>query len=187
MPDTRTALATASSHATTFQTSALVALRMLVGWHFLYEGLAKMTSPYWSSAGYLGGSKGPLQDVFIALASNSTAVTIVDYLNMWGLTLIGLALMLGLLERAATVAGIALLALYYSAAPPFTGYTYAMPTEGSYLVVNKVLIELGALVVLLAFPTARTFGLDRFLVRRAAPRPEPAPEPEPEPLEHVHA
>ncbi|MBI4409310.1 MAG: hypothetical protein HY561_06350, partial [Gemmatimonadetes bacterium] len=56
MPDTRTALATASSHATTFQTSALVALRMLVGWHFLYEGLAKMTSPYWSSAGYLGGS-----------------------------------------------------------------------------------------------------------------------------------
>ena len=56
-----------------------------------------------------------------------------------------------------------LLALYYIAAPPFAGYTYAMPAEGSYLVVNKVLIELAAVVVLLAFPTGMLFGLDRLI------------------------
>jgi thiosulfate dehydrogenase [quinone] large subunit len=40
-----------------------------------------------------------------------------------------------------------------------------MPTEGSYLIVNKILIELAALLVILAYPTGQVFGLDRFLVR----------------------
>ncbi|NIQ97736.1 MAG: DoxX subfamily, partial [Desulfuromonadales bacterium] len=47
-----------------------------------------------------------------------------------------------------------LLFLYYIAAPPFVGYVYAMPAEGAYLIVNKVLIELAAMFVLLAFPTS---------------------------------
>jgi len=148
---------------TTFQASALVALRLLIGWHFLYEGVAKLMSPYWSSAGYMGEAKWLFQDTFVRIASSSGAVTVVDYLNMWGLTLIGLGLMFGLLERAAAWGGIVLLALYYVVAPPFTGLTYTMPSEGSYIVVNKVLIELAAMVVLLAHPTGRQFGLDRFL------------------------
>ena len=36
---------------TNFQTTALVVLRVLIGWHFLYEGLAKLGNPYWTSAG----------------------------------------------------------------------------------------------------------------------------------------
>ena len=47
-----------------FQTAAIVALRMLIGWHFLYEGLAKLTNPYWTAAGYLAESKGPLGGIF---------------------------------------------------------------------------------------------------------------------------
>jgi hypothetical protein len=38
-----------------------------------------------------------------------------------------------------------------------------MPAEGSYLVVNKVLIELVAMAVLFVFPTNRLFGLDRVM------------------------
>ena len=56
-----------------------------------------------------------------------------------------------------------MLALYYIAAPPFVGYVYSMPAEGSYLIVNKVLIELTALMVTLAFPTGRRVGLDRLI------------------------
>lgn len=153
-----------SQPQTTFQTTALVTLRLLVGWHFLYEGLAKLVNPYWTSAGYLAGSQWWFKGLFLNIAASPTAVTLVDYLNMWGLTLIGLGLVLGLFTRPATWAGIVLLALYYIAAPPF-GYAYDMPTEGSYLIVNKILIELGALLVLLAYPTGRAFGLDRFLVR----------------------
>lgn len=155
-----------------FQTAALVALRMLVGWHFLYEGLAKLTNPYWTSAAYLAEAKGFLGPQFVRLAASPTAVTVIDAMNEWGLTLIGLGLLLGLLARPAAIAGVVALALYYIAAPPFPGLEYAMPTEGSYLVVNKVLIELAALLVLLAFPTSRRFGLDRLVF---GPREEPEP------------
>lgn len=165
MPDTH------ETQGSNFQIGALVALRLLIGWHFLYEGLAKFLSPYWSSAPYLGDSKWIFGDLFVRLASDPTAITVVDLLNMWGLTLIGLGLMFGLFERTSLIAGVVLLALYYLAAPPFPDYRYAMPSEGSYLVVNKVLIELAAMLVLLAFPTAKQFGLDRFLARRRAAVP----------------
>lgn len=149
-----------------FQTIALVTLRMLIGWHFLYEGLAKLTNPYWTSAGYLAESKGWLSGLFLDIAANPTALTIVDYLNIWGLILIGLSLMLGAFTQIATIAGIVLLALYYLAAPPFVGLSYPMPTEGSYLIVNKVLVELAALVVLFAFPTGRVLGIDRLIAMK---------------------
>jgi thiosulfate dehydrogenase [quinone] large subunit len=149
----------------TFQKTALVVLRIFIGWHFFYEGLAKLVNPYWTAAGYLAESQGWFSGWFLRIATNPSALAVVDFLNVWGLILIGLCLMLGLLARPATIAGIVLLALYYVAAPPFAGYTYAMPAEGSYLVVNKVLIELAALCVLLAFPTSSVFGLDALITR----------------------
>ena len=154
---------------TRFQKVVLVTLRIVIGWHFLYEGLAKLTNPYWTSAGYLAESKWWLSDIFLDIAASPPVLTVVDYLNIWGLILIGAGLMLGALTRAATLAGIVLLALYYLAAPPFIGLSYAMPAEGSYLIVNKVLIEMVALLVLLAFPTGRVLGIDRLIAgkRRA--------------------
>ena len=152
-----------------FQVTALVALRVLIGWHFFYEGIAKLTNPYWTSAGYLAESKWWFSGLFYSLATNSSVLGAVDFLNSWGLVFIGLGLMLGCLTRAATIGGVVLLALYYIAAPPFAGYTYAMPAEGSYLVVNKVLVELSAMVVLLAFPTGMLFGLDRLIFWKRTP------------------
>ncbi|MGD2154173.1 MAG: DoxX family membrane protein [Gemmatimonadales bacterium] len=146
-----------------FQLTALVALRMLIGWHFFYEGLAKLLNPYWTSAGYLSESKWWFSDLFISLAASPGALSVVDFLNSWGVMAIGAGLLLGCLTQAATIAGIVALFLYYIAAPPFVGYTYAMPAEGAYLVVNKVLIELAALVVLLVFPTGKIVGLDRLI------------------------
>lgn len=155
-----------------FQVTALVALRVLIGWHFFYEGIAKLTNPYWTSAGYLAESKWWFSGLFYSLATNSSVLGAVDFLNSWGLVFIGLGLMLGCLTRAATIGGVVLLALYYIAAPPFAGYTYAMPAEGSYLVVNKVLVELSAMVVLLAFPTGMLFGLDRLIFWKRTPEYE---------------
>ena len=62
-----------------FQAISLVTLRMLIGWHFLYEGLAKLTNPYWTSAGYLDASQWWFSGIFRDIAANPTAVTIVDY------------------------------------------------------------------------------------------------------------
>ena len=149
-----------------FQLTALVSLRMLIGWHFLYEGVAKLSNPYWTSAGYLQESQGWFAERFIALANNPGALAVVDNLNQWGLLLIGLALLVGVFTRTAAVAGVVALALYYLAVPPFPGMEYAMPAEGSYLIVNKILIELAALLVILGYPTAHRIGLDRLLFRK---------------------
>lgn len=150
----------------TFQLVALVSLRMLIGWHFLYEGVAKLTNPYWTSAGYLQEAKGWFAEHFIELANNPGALALVDNLNQWGLLLIGLALLVGVFSRTAALFGAVMLALYYLAAPPFPTLQYAMPAEGAYLIVNKILIELAALLVVFAFPTANRIGLDRLLFRK---------------------
>jgi thiosulfate dehydrogenase [quinone] large subunit len=150
----------------TFQLVALVSLRMLIGWHFLYEGVAKLTNPYWTSAGYLQESKGWFSGLFTDLANNPGALGLVDNLNQWGLLLIGLALLVGIFSRTAAFAGVVLLALYYLAAPPFPTLEYAMPAEGSYLIVNKILVELAALLVIMVFPTAHRIGLDRLLFKK---------------------
>jgi thiosulfate dehydrogenase (quinone) large subunit len=161
-----------------FQVATLVALRMLIGWHFLYEGIAKITNPYWTSAGYLADAKGFLKERALDVAASPSALTVVDYLNEYGLVLIGLGLLIGFLTRAAMVSGVVLLALYYVVAPPLPGYTYLTPAEGSYLVVNKVLIEAAALLVLLAFPASFQYTLDALLrgmeAERAAPQPTEA-------------
>jgi len=152
-------------HYGAFQLTTLVILRMLIGWHFLYEGLAKISNPYWTSAGYLEASQGWFKDWFNHLSNNPGALTVVDYLNEWGLVLIGLALLVGTFTRTAAILGVALLALYYLAAPPWPTLEYTIPAEGAYLIVNKVLIELAALLVILSFPTAHRIGLDRLLFR----------------------
>jgi len=146
-----------------FQLSLLVILRISIGWHFLYEGISKLTNPDWSSHGYLIDSKGIFSGWFNALANNQSFLQIGDFLNIWGLVLIGLGLILGLLSRPAIVSGIILLAMYYLSHPPLIGLKYAIPSEGNYLVINKTLIELFALCVLLVFPTSRHIGIDRLV------------------------
>jgi thiosulfate dehydrogenase [quinone] large subunit len=148
------------------QLTALVTLRFLIGWHFFYEGFVKLINPDWTSASYLLDSKGFLSGFFFSLANNSTLLGVVDFLNEWGLLAIGLGLMLGFLTRIATMAGVVLLAFYYLSHPPFVGLTFLVPSEGSYLVVNKTLIELVALAVLYLFPTGRYIGLDRLICKK---------------------
>ncbi len=140
------------------QTTFLVTLRTLIGWHFLYEGLAKLANPDWSSAAFLLDSKGFLSGFFQSLTYKPSVLQTVDFLNEWGLVLIGLGLILGLFTRVSVFAGIVLLTLYYLSHPPFPGLSFAVPSEGSYLIVNKTLIELGAMLVLYVFPT--NIGLD---------------------------
>ena len=155
-----------ASKYTAFQVFTLVFLRMLIGWHFLYEGFAKLLNPYWTSAGYLSESQWLLSEVFTAIADNPDLLKLVDFLNIWGQIVIGLSLIAGLLTSWATIAGIVLLGLYYVCNPPFIGYSYTLPSEGSYLFVNKILIEMAALGILLAFPAGKIMGLDGVILKK---------------------
>jgi thiosulfate dehydrogenase [quinone] large subunit len=80
---------------------------------------------------------------------------------MYGLTIVGVLLMLGLFTRLAAIAGIAFILLFYLCNPPFVGYFYSIPTEGTYLIVNKNVVELGALAVILLTRSGLVAGVDR--------------------------
>jgi thiosulfate dehydrogenase [quinone] large subunit len=147
------------------QLAAIVVLRVLIGWHFLYEGVAKLTAPSWSAAGFLRQARGPLADLFHGMAAHPNVLEIVNPLNAWGLTLIGLGLILGGFTRLAAGSGIVLLLSYYLCNPPFVGYFYSLPTEGNYLIVNKNLVEMAALAVVLVTGSGRAAGLDRIIDR----------------------
>ena len=148
------------------QMFALVGLRLLIGCHFLYEGIVKLLNPNWSSVGYLMGAQGWFSGLFQSIGRSATMVGIADFVTIWAMIIIGLALTLGFLLRPASIVGMILLAMFYLAYPPFPGIESSAPVEGTYIIVNKNLIELFALMVVMAFPTARYYGIERFFVRQ---------------------
>jgi thiosulfate dehydrogenase (quinone) large subunit len=147
---------------------ALVLLRTLIGWHFLYEGYCKLVTPgwtragspvaAWSAAGYLKAATGPLAGVFHALGQSAMAGW-VDHIVPIGLTLVGLSLMLGLLTQVGLWGALAFLTLFYLSSIPTDGVPRP-GNEGTYLLVNKNLIEAAAVIVLLACRTGTLAGLD---------------------------
>ena len=129
----------------------LVALRLIIGYHFLYEGIDKLMTTTWSSGGFLIQSNWIFSDIFIAVANSPSLVTISDVLNIWGQIFIGLGLILGLFSTIAAIAGAILLLLYYVAIPPFVQ---------NLLFIDKNLLELFAFLVIIVFPTSKLFGID---------------------------
>jgi thiosulfate dehydrogenase (quinone) large subunit len=156
---------------------AITLMRVFVGWHFLYEGIAKLSAPAWSAAGYLKASRGPFSAMFKSIAAQPNLLDNVNLITSWGLTIVGVLLILGLFTRLASLAGIGFVLLFYLCNPPFVGYFYSIPTEGSYLVVNKNLVEIGALLVILTTGSGLFAGLDRIVHGLLAPRPKLATAP----------
>ena len=144
---------------TRLQMVALALLRVFIGWHFLYEGIAKLMKPNWSALPSCMQARGPLAGLFHWMADSPEVLRYVNLMNIWGLILIGMGLILGCFTRTASGAGMLLILLYYFCNPPFVGYFYSLPSEGSYLIINKNLVEAAALLVTLAWQ--RTFLRNR--------------------------
>ena len=79
--------------------------------------------------------------------------------TMWGLAIFGLLLMLGLFTRLSALGGAALLSLFYLAMPPWPG-VQEIPSIEHNLYVNKVFVEMLALLAIAALPSGKWFGLD---------------------------
>lgn len=147
------------------QITWLVILRVFIGWHFMYEGLVKILNPKWTSLPYLLDSKGPASSFFINLTQNDSVMTLVNFLNEWSLFFIGFCLILGLFSKLASIGGMILLLAYSLSHPALIEMSYMMPFEGSYLWIDKNLVEFVALGALSAFSTSKIIGLDRLLVK----------------------
>ena len=157
------------------QQVALIVLRTVIGWHFLYEAYYKIMSPAWSpsgtplprwtSAGYLKGASGPLAGLFQRMVSAGWTPWI-DRTVKISLLLIGLSLILGLFTRVGSWGALLFLSMFYLLYIPTIGVPQP-GNEGTYLIVNKTLIEAAAVCVLLVFNTGAIAGVDLLWKKQA--------------------
>ena len=160
---------------TTARERGIVALRLLVGWVFLWAGLEKVLrigspdEPF-SAFGFLkfgtagtwpGAAEGavvnPTVDFWVGLTTNPTAMTIVNFIVPFGQVAIGAALILGIATRFASVMGFLMMAGFMVAAWDF----------GHGIVNQHTVYALSALI--LGYVRAgEVFGLDAFIEKRVS-------------------
>lgn len=94
-----------------FQKIRLFLLRLGMGVLFFWAGYTKLIDPKWTAAGYIASSKTFVGFYHWLLQPN--ILPAINFLNKWGLTLIGTALILGIFVRLASLFGIVMMVLYY--------------------------------------------------------------------------
>ncbi len=139
---------------THFQNVSLVLLRIATGWMMFYAGITKIIDLAWSAEGYLKAAK-TFPD-FFQWFLQPAVLPFTNFINEWGLTLLGVSLILGIMVRASSLLGAALMLLYYF---PVLEFPYAGPH--SYIVDEHV-IYFCVLLVLASMRAGRIFGLDRW-------------------------
>jgi uncharacterized membrane protein YphA (DoxX/SURF4 family) len=87
----------------------------------------------------------------------------IDAITRWGLTAVGVGLLLGLFTRVACLGGAAFLLSFYLTMPPFPWVPENVRAEGHYLFVNKNLIEMLALLCVATTRSGCWAGLDGLL------------------------
>lgn len=129
----------------------LAALRIVMGWLFFYAGITKVLNPAWSAAGYLTNAKSftALYQWF-ALPQN---IGWVNFINEWGLLLLGVSLILGIGVRLSSILGVALMLLYYAPLP----FPYPNPHS---LIVDEHIVYIAVLLYFAAVRAGRTFGVE---------------------------
>lgn len=146
-------------------TYSIVALRIVIGWHFLYEGLSKLFTPGWTSADYLHISAWIFAPFFHWIAETPFLLALTDWIIILGTTLVGTTLLLGFWDRWGAILGMFFLAMFWLANPPLIATGLGLPTEGNYLFIDKNVVEFFALLLLAILPTGKILGVAHLLPR----------------------
>ena len=136
---------------TQFQKISLFLLRVSMGWLMFYAGITKVLNPQWSAAGYLTAAK-TFPTLFQWFASPEI-LPVINLINEWGLTFLGVSLILGIFVRFSSLLGAALMLLYYF---PVLEFPYV---AHSWLVDEHIIYAL-ALLFFAAVRAGRVWGLD---------------------------
>lgn len=147
-----------------FQNIALVSLRLSLGWMMFYAGITKVLNPEWSAAGFLANAS-TFPELY-AWFARPEILPYTDFLNEWGLTAVGVALILGVGVRLSSMLGVAFMLLYYF---PSLEFPYI---ERSYLIDSHIIYAAGFLV-LAAYSAGSVWGAGRWfanlpLIRRSS-------------------
>jgi thiosulfate dehydrogenase (quinone) large subunit len=136
---------------------SLTGLRVALGGLFFYAGITKVANPDWSAAGYLKGAEN-FTGFFSWLASPQI-LPLTNFLNEWGLTLLGISLILGIFVRLSAPLGAAMMVLYYVA------LSFPFPNEHAFIFDEHIVYAL-ALLVLASQHAGRHYGLDAVIKSR---------------------
>ncbi|SEK48191.1 thiosulfate dehydrogenase [quinone] large subunit [Haloferax larsenii] len=146
---------------------SLFLLRVVMGWTLFQGGVTKLVtyldadpSNNWTAAGFLANAI-PSGNPLMGLWSSMAGSPLIDMLNMWGLTLTGLALILGALVRWSAFWG-ALMMLFYWAASLQGGLLAGLPLAHGW-VVDDHMVYAVLLFGLGAFGAGRILGVDAYL------------------------
>lgn len=112
-------------------------LRVSMGVLFFYAGITKVFNPNWSAEGYLKGAKTLPELYNFFLQPNMLPIT--NFVNEWGLTLLGVSLLLGISVRLSSYLGAALMLLYYI---PILHFPYVGTGTTSFLVDQHIIFIL---------------------------------------------
>lgn len=135
----------------------LAILRVSLGWVMFYAGLVKLIDPNWSAAGYLENAK--TFTGFFQWFAQPDILPITNFVNEWGLTLLGVSLILGLFVRFSSILGAALMLLYY-----FPVLTFPRIAPYSFIVDDHIIYAL-VLVFFAAIQAGKYYSLYNWCVR----------------------
>ena len=131
-------------------------LRISMGAFMFYAGITKILNPAWTSAGYLKAAI-TFPEIYAWLLMPSNIIW-VDLINKWGLTLLGISLILGVGVRLSAPLGALLMLLYY-----FPILNFPLVGERSYIVDDHI-IYAAVLLLLASAHAGRIWGLERWFV-----------------------
>lgn len=133
------------------QNISLFFLRISLGWLFFYAGITKVLDSTWSAAGYIGSAQ--TLHSFFAWFLQPNILPLVNLVNEWGLTLIGVSLILGIFVRFSAILGAILMVLYYLVVLNF-------PYVGEHgYIVDEHIIYIFGLLTLATFQAGKVWGL----------------------------
>lgn len=123
-----------------------------------YAGITKVLDSTWSAQGYIANAKSFVW--LYELLLHPTILPIVNFLNAWGLTLLGVSLILGLFVRWSTLPGVVLMFLYYTAALDFP-----YPNSHSFIVDEHIVYAV-VLLLFYSYRVGEVWGLDRIIFHK---------------------
>jgi thiosulfate dehydrogenase [quinone] large subunit len=139
-------------------------MRVVMGWVLFQGGVTKLVTYLdgdpandWTAAGYLANAI-PEGNPFMGVWADMAGSPLIDMLNMWGLTLAGLALLLGAFVRFSAFWG-AVMMLFYWAAALEGGLMAGLPLAHGWVVDDHIVYAV-LLFGLGAFGAGRILGLD---------------------------
>lgn len=123
----------------------ILILRLSMGWFLFYAGIVKVLDPTWSAAGFLNNAT--TFGAFYQWFASPQVLPLVNILNAWGLTLLGLSLLAGFGLRISAPLAAFLMMVYYFPTLQFphpTAYTFVVDDHLIYAITLLLLAMMRA-------------------------------------------